>query len=391
MLLLLRLCGTLYSAIFLVQFASILLISYLALRLSSNPGAAAWGGALMAANALGWLLGGWLASGMIDRYGRLRTYILSAIIILISAISHALTEMLPLWLLLRMLLGVFMSFQTVVIESWLSERTPGALRGRMFGLYMLLSYLGMICAQLMIRWEQQLGLYMLLIAASAFFLSQLPVLLTRPTMSRPTRAPTPPARNLLSLARLAPNALATALTVGLLNGCFFGLGAIYAYQQGLERSQIALFMAVPLMAGLLAQVPMGWLSDHLPRVRLIRTSALMVAAACLALAWQQAPSFSAMLGLGALIGAFQFSLYALCLSLATAELEPERHAPMIGLLLVAFSFGVCIGPLLGGWGMELWGASSLYWFCATCAAALAVVMRTSRRHCPAPGIHPKEV
>jgi len=254
------------------------------------------------------------------------------------------------------------------------------------------SYVGMMSAQLMLRWEQQLGLYMLLIAASAFFLSQLPVLLTRPTAaSGPPQTPEPPPRNMRALARRAPKALATAMTVGLLNGCFYGLGAIYADQKGLDRSQIALFMAVPLLAGLLAQVPMGWLSDHLPRVRLIRAVALMLALACLALGMQQTPGFSAMLMFGAIIGAFQFSLYALCLSLATAELEPERHAPMIGLLLVAFSLGVCIGPLLGGFSMELWGASSLYWFCAACAAALAVVMRTSRRHCPAPGIHPKEV
>jgi len=385
MLSLLRLCGTLYSAIFLVQFASILLISYLALRLSGNDGAAAWGGALMAANALGWLLGGWLASRMIDRFGRIRAYILSAIIILICALSHALTEHLPVWLLLRVVLGIFMSFQTVVIESWLSGRTPGAQRGRMFGLYMLISYVGMVCAQLMIRWEQQLGLYMLLIAAAAFFLSQLPVLLTRPGAAfGPPPTPEPPPRNMLALARLAPKALATAMTVGLLNGCFYGLGAIYADQKGLDRSQIALFMAIPLLAGLLAQVPMGWLSDHLPRVRLIRAVALILAVACLALGMQHTPSFSAMLMFGAIIGAFQFSLYALCLSLATAALEPERHAPMIGLLLVAFSLGVCIGPLLGGLCMEVWGASCLYWFCAACAAALALVMRPARCPCPEP-------
>jgi len=377
MLPLLRLCATLYSAIFLVQFASILLISYLALRLSESHGAAAWGGALMAANALGWLLGGWLASAMIERYGRTRTYVLSASVILIAALSHALTDALPVWLLMRAILGVFMSFQTVVIESWLSGRVPGAQRGRMFGLYMLLSYLGMICAQLMIRWEAQLGLYMLLIAATAFFLSQFPVLLTRPAIPPHSQTPTPPPRNMRALARRAPKALATALCVGLLNGCFYGLGAIYAVQKGLDRSQIALFMAVPLIAGLLAQAPMGWLSDHLPRVRLIRACALAVTLACLALAWQQAPAFGTMLMLGAIIGAFQFSLYALCLSLATADLEPEHHAPMIGLLLVAFSFGVCIGPLLGGLGMELWGTSSLYWFCAACAAALAACMRTN--------------
>jgi len=56
----------------------------------------------------------------------------------------------------------------------------------------------------------------------------------------------------------------------------------------------------------------------------------------------------------------------------------------IGLLLVAFSLGVCIGPLLGGLSMEAWGASSLYWFCAASAAGLALVMRKTRSTCPAP-------
>jgi len=384
---LLRLCGTLYAAIFLVQFASILLISDIALRMSAIDGAAAWGGALMAANALGWLLGGWLGARAIQHWGRRRTYVVSAGIILAAALSHAITDTLSLWLVLRVVLGLFMSFQTLTIESWLSERSPNLLRGRMFGLYMLMSYVGMIAAQLMIRWQEVLGLYMLLIAALAFFASQFPVLLTRPLVAH-ARSPVPMLHGALrTLVPRAPKALATALTVGLLNGGFYGLGAIYAVHKGLDRSQIAVFMAVPLIAGLLAQAPMGWLSDHLPRARLILGNALIVALSCLALAWQQAPSFSAMLVFGAIIGAFQFSLYALCLSLATQDLDGEHHTAMIGLLLVVFSLGVCIGPLLAGLAMERWGASSLYWFSAACAAGLALYMRPRRCHCHCPAPH----
>ena len=63
-----RAFGALYLACMLMQLGSSLLMTYLALRLNASGGAAVWSGALMAANALGMVLGARLGHTLIDYY-----------------------------------------------------------------------------------------------------------------------------------------------------------------------------------------------------------------------------------------------------------------------------------------------------------------------------------
>ena len=363
--------GALYLASLLMQLGSTLLMTYLALRLSADGVAEFWGGALMAANALGMVAGGRVGRVLIQRVGHIRSYVACAGVISAAVLAHEFSSALPFWLFLRALVGLAMMCQLMVLESWLNDRARSDQRGQVLGIYMVAIYVGMVLGQLALSWKGDLGIHALLGVAMAFALCLVPVALTR--SMHPAALQPAPVDIRLFIQRV-PQSLVTVLMAGMIYSAFFGLAAIYASRQGLDTTEVGQFMAVIIGAGLLAQLPLGWLSDRLPRASLIRAVAVLLILACLPLGLYQSPSFGVLLLVGACIGFLQFCLYPLGVALANDNIEPELRVSLAGLLLVTYGVGACIGPLLAGALMERCGAASLYYFSAACAALLALAV-----------------
>ncbi len=363
--------GALYLASLLMQLGSTLLMTYLALRLNGSGAAETAGGALMAANALGMVLGGWVGRSLIAQVGHIRTYAACAGIIAAAVLAHEFSASLPFWLVLRALVGLAMMCQLMVIESWLNDQARTEQRGSVLALYMVASYVGMMLGQLALSLDEGLGIRALLGVAMVFALCSVPVALTR--SAHPTAVPAASIDLGLFLRRI-PQSLVTILVSGMINGSFYGLAAIYASKQGLGTAQVGQFMALTIGAGLLAQLPLGWLSDRLPRASLIRAVAVLLILVSLPLAVNQSPSFATLLWFGAGIGFLQFCLYPLGVALANDNMEPPLRVSLSGMLLITFGVGACFGPLIAGVLMEYLGASSFYYFYAGSALLLALLV-----------------
>lgn len=361
--------GALYLASLLMQLGSTLLMTYLALRLNALGATETAGGALMAANALGMVLGGWVGRSLIAQVGHIRTYAACAGTIAAAVLAHEFSTALPFWLVLRALVGLAMMCQLMVLESWLNDQARTEQRGRVLALYMVASYVGMMLGQLALSLDEGLGIRALLGVAMVFALCSVPVALTR--SAHPTAVPAASIDLRLFLRRI-PQSLVTILVSGMINGSFYGLAAIYASKQGLATAQVGLFMALTIGAGLLAQLPLGWLSDRLPRASLIRAVAVLLIVVSLPLAFNQTPSFAVLLLFGAGIGFLQFCLYPLGVALANDNMEPALRVSLSGMLLITFGVGACVGPLIAGALMEYLGASSFYFFYAGSALLLAL-------------------
>lgn len=370
-----RAFGALYMASLLTQLGSTLLMTYLALRLTANGVAEFWAGALMAAHASGMVLGGRIGQLLIERVGHIRTYVASSGMICAAVLLHAFSDALPLWLLLRALVGLAMMCQMMVVESWLNDRAQSDQRGRVLGIYMVAVYIGMTLGQLALSIDADLGIHALLGVAIAFALSQVPVALTRSAHPAALR---PEPIDIRLFVRRIPQSLMTVLVSGMTTGCFYGLASIYASRQGLGTREVGQFMALAIAAGLLAQLPLGWLSDRLPRARLIRGMAVLLVLASLPLGIFQGLPFDALLLFSACIGFLQFCLYPLGVALANDNIEAQLRVSLAGLLLATFGVGACIGPLLAGALMERFGAASLYYFFAAIAAVLAASVSQKR-------------
>ena len=360
----------LYFASLMMLIGSGLLSTYLALRLAADNVDGLWIGALMAANYFGLVLGGKIGHRLIARVGHIRAYATCAGIVGAAVLCHGLTDWLPMWLLLRVIVGLGMMCQYMVIESWLNEQADAKQRGVVFSLYMIASYLGLVLGQLILVIHPALGLELLMVVALCFALCLVPVAMTRRIHPAPLHpAPMDPK----FFIKRVPQSLIAVMGAGLLVGSFYGLAPLYASQQGLSTELVGLYMGSCIFAGLLVQWPLGWLSDRYDRPLLIRIFAGLLAVAALPLAILPAVPMQVLFIAGCLAALLQFCIYPLAVAFANDHIEPERRVSLTAMLLVTYGVGASVGPLVAGVLMKLFGSQMLYGFFSV--AGLILVWR----------------
>lgn len=377
----LRAFSSLYLATLLLQLAAGMLSSWVALR-TAALGSADWvTGSMMAANALGMMLGGLSGYGLLARTGHVRAFALGSGLAALATLGHFLEHSLWLWALLRLLVGLALMWMFMVLESWLNEQAPPAERGSVLAGYMMASSVGLIAGQLGLSLDGAARDMLLYIVAGSFALCLLPVLLcSRP----PAMTQGPLSLQPLRFLRRLPQALLCMLLSGLVSGSFFGLAPVYASQQGLSVRAVGLFMALYMTAGLLGQLPLGRLSDRFPRQQLILACAVILLFASLPLLATPV-SLGMLLGCGSIIGLMQFALYPLALALANEDIASHERVSLAACMLLTFGLGSTLGPLGAGAAMTLAGSAGLYLFTAFCALVLTGLLllgRYRRRRAP---------
>ncbi|KPA91037.1 MULTISPECIES: MFS transporter [Pseudomonas] len=362
----------LYFASLMMLIGSGLLSTYLALRLAADHVDGLWVGALMAANYFGLVLGGKIGHRLIARVGHIRAYATCAGIVGAAVLGHGLVNWLPAWLLLRMIVGLGMMCQYMVIESWLNEQAEARQRGVVFSGYMIASYLGLVLGQLILVMHPALGPELLMLVALCFALCLVPVAMTRRIHPAPLHpAPLEPR----FFMKRVPQSLTTVLGAGIIVGSFYGLAPLYASQQGLSTEQVGLFMGSCIFAGFLVQWPLGWLSDRYDRAVLIRSVAMLLMLTSLPLAIFSTAPLEVLFVVGFMVSLLQFCLYPLAVAFSNDHIEGDRRVSLTAMLLVTYGVGASIGPLAAGVLMKLFGSQMLYAFFSFFALILVLRIR----------------
>jgi MFS family permease len=258
----------------------------------------------------------------------------------------------------------------MVVESWLNEQSTSSERGMVFSGYMMASYLGMVLGQLVLAAMPELNINLLLFVALCFALCLVPVALTRRIHPEPLHpAPLEPRY----FIQRVPLSMLTSLVAGAMVGAFYGLAPLYASRIGLPTQMIGLFMATCIVAGLLVQGPLGWLSDRLERPTLIRVcSALLMLLALPQALSTDLPMVFIFIN-GSLCCMLLFSLYPLAVAFANDNIEAEKRVSLTAVLLTTFGIGASISPLLVGVLMKALGPNML--FVALSLFAMLIVIR----------------
>ena len=154
----------------------------------------------------------------------------------------------------------------------------------------------------------------------------------------------------------------------------FPVAPLYVRRHGGSSVDIALFIAGPLIANTLAQVPAGRLTDRVGRRPMLLGARLAYAALAFALFADQGPLWLlAVLRTlqGASSGAYVPALRAAMVDLSAPERRAERFAQLQAVEMV----GLLVGPLLGGL-IALWRDSGIF---AVAGAANLVGLLAMRR------------
>ena len=302
---------------------------------------------------------------LVERIGHIRTFAVVVALLSASTLAYTLGEQPLLWMLLRFIDGCCVAGVYVCLESWLNDRSEGPSRGSVLAGYMIALYLGQGIGQQLLNVAGAVSARPFVLASLLISLSVLPVALTRmsgPTLQSSTALP------VWRLYVVSPLAIIGVALTGIVLGAFYGIGPVYAAELGLSVSGTAGFMTVVILGGVVLQWPLGRLSDRFDRrsIIILTTAAAAVSAFALALNGPEGLG----LVLGGIFGGTAFALYPLCVAHANDQLAPAERISATGGLVLVYSVGAAIGPLLVSAAMALTGPQGLFHVIAVLTAGV---------------------
>lgn len=365
-----------FSSLFLSNFVMLMGIGlfnvYVGVSFTAEHVSAVWIGAVMSAYYLGLVFGGRLGYKLIVRTGHVRAFAASAAATTVMVLLQTLIQDIYPVLAFRVVAGAAMAVQFMVIESWLNEQIENENRGRIFAVYLVMGGLGTAIGQSLITLYPSLDLRPLTFVAICHVVGLIPIVWTVRLHPAP---PKPAPLDFKYFFKKVPAALGTMFIAGNISGSFYSLAPVYIVGRSFGTPEVAMFMSTAVISGLLAQWPMGWLSDRVKRTRLIQINASILSVVTILLwGWFNLPFWMLVIA-AAISGVTQFTLYALAMSYANDNIPADRRVGLSAVLLIGYGVGACIGPLLAGAVMRSAGSDMFYVFMSVCSVILFLTVR----------------
>jgi len=162
------------------------------------------------------------------------------------------------------------------------------------------------------------------------------------------------------LYRASPLAVIGNCLTGMAHGTIFGLGAIYASQVLVSIKAISIFMACIMVGSLVAQWPVGYISDRIGR-RAVMAALAVISIGCCLLA-PAIPRDDPLFYLVVMVlGGAAIPMYSVCIAYANDRLEPEQIVGASGSLVMVAGFGAMVGPIVVAFFMDRLGPPAFFW------------------------------
>ncbi len=339
-------------------------------------------GLLGSAWAAGFVAGCFFAPRLVRRVGHVRSFGAFAAT---GAIIALLTGMIideTVWIALRPFTGFTMAGAFMVIESWLNERATNENRGTVFGVYMMVTYAAIMGGQMVVATGDVTTATLFMATGILFCLSLIPTAVSTAVTPKPLAEVSLDIRGLYANS---PVAVIGCFLVGIANGAWGTLGAVYGARIGISTLDIALMMSLTVVAGAVLQLPAGRLSDRTDR-RYVLAGAAFGAALFGLLLFVAAPrSGGVVIAMTALYGALAYILYSIAVAHANDHARAEDFVKVSGGLLLLYGFGTMAGPVIAARLMDWMRPESIFLATALAHFALAgYAMLRVRARAPVP-------
>lgn len=365
----------------LLQMGNALQGTLLALR-GQAEGFSAFGiGAIMSGFFVGMGVGSFLAPAIIRRAGHLRAFSALASLASAAALAHVLIVDLPAWLVIRAFSGLCFAGMFMVVESWLNASVSSNQRGGLLAVYAATGLGAGALGQLQISLASPESFVLFALVSIILSLALVPASLSK-AQSPMEEIATGRLRPGL-IFRASPFGAAATLFTGMSVGCFFALAPVFAESRGLSTAELGAFMALATGGAMLAQWPLGRLSDRVSR-RGVASGAAAVAVLVLTLfALLPAGQTALTLVLAAALGAAVFPVQAIAAAQVNDRVERRDMITAAGTLVMVLAIGAATGPMLGGLAMDTLGP--IGWIAALVAFQLMIAGLGTARLLVRPG------
>ncbi|MET4633744.1 MFS transporter [Kaistia defluvii] len=337
--------------------------------------------------AVGFVLGCIIVPRIVRRVGHVRAYGVMASIAGVVILINLLWISPWAWIGLRAFSGFCFAGAQMIVESWLNERATRENRGTIFSVYQMVNFAASTAGQLLLATAPAEGFFFFVLGAIFYCLAILPSALSTAQTPRPLKTTT---LDLRSLFRNSPVSAVGCFLIGLVNGAFGTLGAVYGQKIGLPTAVIAFFMSAAVLGGAITQVPLGKLSDKIDRRFVLIGVATAAIVMSLAIAFVSPTQPTVIIGMIALFGGMIYPMYGLTVAHANDYAAPDDFVKVASGLLLMSGFGTMIGPIIGALAMTYLGPAGLFTFFSIVHVVLIgyTAYRMSRR--PAPRDVPRD-
>lgn len=336
------------------------------LRLDQAGASATVVGLVMAGYFGGLTIGALFSERLIRRVGHIRAFTAFASLYSAAALAHALFPDAWVWFVLRLIAGFTMAGLFICVESWLNARATNETRGQVLSAYMITVYFSQFLGQFLLTVPDEAGFVLFIVVSILLSVAVVPVAMTT------TPGPTLPDVTSFSFRRLwqvSPMGVFGTFAGGVVFGASYGLAPVFTQGLGYSVTQTATFVSATILGGLIIQYPIGKLSDLLDRrmvlaglyVALVVTSLLVIGASALGFWWVMAAA--------TLFGGISFTLYPMSVAHANDHLQPHELVAASGGLILSYSVGATLGPIVVSPLMDLAGPLALFAFLAVAGVA----------------------
>ncbi len=337
----------------------------------------AWGygsfaiGVMAAMPAIGVLVGASLSSRLAARLG---TVNLMRLCLLAGAVSIGLLALLPyypVWLLLRLVIGVILTIVFILGESWINQIVVEAWRGRLVALYGSSYALSQLAGPLLLGLvgsDDDLGFW---IGVGLMLVA--PLALIGRSGAPSSEAGAVSLRDLVGFCKNLPVIAWAIALFAAFEAMILTLLPVYCLQQGFS-AELALFMVSTVVVGdAVLQLPIGALADRMSRrtlfsgcaVTLLLSSLLIPLLMHTPLIWP----------LWVLFGASAGGLFTLSLILIGERFRDDALVRANAHVAQLWGIGCLIGPLVAGAGGQWVSGHALPLLMAAGAFGLVLLAR----------------
>lgn len=355
-----------------------LLYTLISLRADLEGFSASIIGFIQSAYYIGFLVASFFIPRLIQQVGYVRSFgalasLSSAVTLGFMLIIHPIS-----WMLMRFVYGFCLAGILIITESWLNGKASNDNRGLTLSLYVIASWGMASLGTLLLNTASPAASTLFLLTSILLSLAMVPILISAtqaPPFTVPERVP------LRALYRLSPLGIVATFLCGLVQSGFYATGGLYAAQLGFSVAQTSLLVTLSLFSGVVAQWPIGALSDRWDRRNVLVIICLCAAIIGLPSGFLATDAVSVIMLAATLFGALLLPVYSLAIAHTNDYLQPEQIVSASSSLILVYGVGSVFGPIAIGLLIDSFGAGSYFIFNSLGLFAIAgfALYRMTRR------------
>jgi len=292
---------------------------------------------------------------LIMRIGAGRIMQQSTLLAAAALLALGLFQHVTVWFALRFLLGAAAAVLWSASEAVINDLADDNWRGRIIGIYSSAGAAGFALGPLVLIMTGTQGLLPFVVTAAIIVVASLPLFSLQESSDLDDRDGHVSLRRIF---RLVPHIMLLNLTYAATFEAFLAFFPLFGIHIGLSEARSLSLLTTFALGGVVLQLPLGWLADHMPRQRLLLFCITLTAAGFAVFPAIVAFPIGGPVFVFAL-GGVEGMIYALGVILLGQRFRGAELAAASVLYTGMWAVGTMLGPIIVGSGMDLFGNQSM--------------------------------